>query len=341
MIQRYKTAAISESGYRISNAFKKDDKGPAVMFTDHLATMKEKEKTIKDREGVCRVQAKIIGDLKGVREAFVNALSSVTRQHGEIKERDDKIAALTAENEKLKDETVCVNCHNALEDKITALISKMKSYFIAAEYQNVDKLLLGSEEMYVKIGKVAIERIKAIITDRDTAISMLEDAEGRVKKRDEEIAWLRGHVDLLNADMGEQTKKANECLASMDLAIDEFGKSQHENEVLREQNSAMNTLLVKLRPEVDRLREEVESILRISDLWLIHPDHITKENKGEAETLWEAYNILQDALKQIEPECNHVFGVYNDRVSPALLACKYCGEIAESGVKQTEPGGGG
>lgn len=39
----------------------------------------------------------------------------------------------------------------------------IKAYFIAAEFRDVDKLVLGSEETFIKLGKVVAERTKELV----------------------------------------------------------------------------------------------------------------------------------------------------------------------------------
>lgn len=67
---------------------------------------------------------------------------------------------------------------NTLPDErdklIIALRAKMKVFFVAAEFQEVDKLMQGSEEMFAEIGGVVAERIKALAADNKNLRSAFE-----------------------------------------------------------------------------------------------------------------------------------------------------------------------
>jgi len=188
--------------------------GDMVLYTDHLAAMKEKERE------------------------WLEIATEEINKNGKLREDIATLAATMTTNKE-----AAMECGKFERDELLLQIAaKMKAYFIAAECQNVDELLLGSEEMYMEIGKVTAARIEAIITDRDTAMSMLEDAEGRVQRltieKDEYLKMLIG---------GEPPyyTRWKEVVA--------------ENSALREQNSMMNASLVKLRLENERLREALGS----------------------------------------------------------------------------------
>ena len=328
--------------------------GIAMWVSDHLAAMKKeiaRERQalvprIEELEGMMseimaipEVETPSRDGSENITTAVRDAIAALNAEISELQGKlqgeqgrnrslGEQVDALTAELEieKAEVKVKCKDCNrleafeenSKLRDQVAALTAKMKAYFIAAEYQNVDKLLLGSEEMYAKIGKVAVERIKAIITDRDTAISMLEDAEGRVKIQ---TAELRNRADLylrtnenhlktietqskqfaaLTAE-NEKLKEETVCVNCHNALEEKIAILTAENSALREQNSAMNASLVTLREKIERLKTDMQSIYDDAQRFLGYDGRCSKEplhrvvsiNKVAERWAWRTFSLKQ------------------------------------------------
>jgi hypothetical protein len=270
-----------------------------------------------------------------------------------MKEKDGVIESLTADLLSAQESQHHEFCdsRDVLIDKPCNCYLHYKEQIAALQlYKDATINKESERERQIAVLEAELEIARAEVKVKCKDCNRLEAFEENSKLRDQIDLYLRtnkNHLKTIQAQSeqfaaltAENRELHDVCLLEMksihDTAKERIDTLTAENSVLREQNSAMNASLVKLRPEVAVSRRQI-TYLKYSLLrWRKKEWPGTDQNEVIERDL---ALVAQDALKQTEPECNHMFGVYNDKVSPALLACKYCGEIAESGVKQTEPGG--
>ena len=111
------------------------------------------------------------------------------------------------------------------------------------------------------------EWVDVVIAAEHEQVMQEKDVEIAALTEELRLSGLRG--DSLDRVIEEGVQKELALEAAIerqhqdfDRMLSKYQEQQKENEVLREQNSTMNASLVKLRLEVERLREALEHIVR-------------------------------------------------------------------------------